>query len=70
MTVRNGICSGGPWHGKAKAFQSHRVQLANGGASWTVGGVMDKPDGTYYWRDAAGPTPGQWLWVPAAKEKV
>lgn len=24
--------------------------------------------GIYFWREAAGPTPGRWLWVPAHKE--
>jgi hypothetical protein len=64
-----GICAEGPWHGKVKTFQSNRVQLANGGSSWTVGGVMPDPEGTYYYRQPSGPTPGSWVWVAADKEK-
>lgn len=56
MTVRQGICKGGPWDQKVKVSQS--------------GGMMAPDDtGKYYWRPASGPTPGVWLWVAAKEEK-
>lgn len=69
MTVRNGICQGGPWDRKVKAFQSQRVQVASGGSQWAAGGVLPDAEGSYYWREAAGVTPGKWLWVAVTKEK-
>lgn len=56
MTIRQGICKGGPWDRKVKVSQS--------------GGMMAPDDtGKYYWRPASGPTPGVWLWVAAKEEK-
>ena len=53
--ARTGICKNGPLNGKVHTERESRAF---------------SPDmtGTYYWRSASGPTPGQWLWVPA-KEK-
>jgi hypothetical protein len=48
MTIRQGICQGGPWDRKVKVNRS---------------GMMAPDDtGKYYWRPASGPTPGQWIW--------
>jgi len=51
MTARTGICQGGPLNGKVHTERDKR---------------SFQPDmtGTYYYRSPAGPTPGQWLWVP------
>jgi hypothetical protein len=56
MTVRQGICKGGPWDRKVKVSRSSG---------------MTTPDdtGKYYWRPASGPTPGTWVWVAATKEE-
>jgi hypothetical protein len=64
-----GIASGGPWHGKVKTFQTRRVLVANNGATWVTGGELPGSEGTYFYRDASGPTPGKWLWVAAAGSK-
>jgi hypothetical protein len=55
MTIRQGICQGGPWDKKVKVNRS--------------GMLVPDTTGKYYWRPANGPTPGTWYWVAAKEEK-
>ncbi len=49
--ARTGICQGGPLNAAVHTERDKR---------------SFSPDmtGTYYYREASGPTPGKWLWVP------
>ena len=56
MTVRQGICQGGPLDKKVRATDKERL-LVPGDAS-----------GFYVYRGASGPTAATWVWI-TRKEK-
>lgn len=60
MTVRHGICKGGPMHGKVHAERASGVFAPDPKAG--------RDGGFYVFRPAQGPTPGEWRWVAPAKE--
>lgn len=56
MTVRNGICKGGPLDGKTHAEYDGRRFAPKGDAK-----------GFYVYVPPAGPTPATWRWVEGKK---
>lgn len=57
-----GVCKGGPWDRKVRTAQSRRIGVSADGKSFGEGAAV-ADGGSYYYRPASGPTPGQWLWV-------
>jgi len=61
MSVNNGICNGGPLHGKVRAVQDKVVFYPDT--------TLGRDGGFYVYKVARGPTPGEWRWVAPGKQE-